>query len=59
MAEQGKGLRWCIYPDCQFYTKNFQDLENHWVEAHGAKPRKAKEPKQPLVELFDRSEYLD
>lgn len=58
MAKQGKGLRWCIYPGCQFYCKTFNELEKHAVEAHEVQPGKprAKWQEQP-EQLFDRGEF--
>lgn len=58
MAEQGQGLRWCIYPGCQFYGRTFEALEKHVVDAHGAQPGKPRPKWQEQPEqLFDRSEF--
>ena len=54
-------VQWCIYPGCQFYTsRKLRDLERHWVEAHGARPRQPKKPESEAVplELFPRDKYL-
>jgi len=57
-------VRWCIFPGCSFFTSgsasgSFRDLEDHWVEQHGAvRSPKRKSVKPVPLELFVRDDYL-